>query len=363
MAERIQNEYLPDVVSPPGDTLAEALEDRGITQKELAERTGLSKKTINQIIKAKAPITPETALYLERALGVPASFWNNRERRYRQYLAEDQERARLAEQVDWLRRIPVSQMVKRGWIKGCKDKVRQLREVLGFFGVSSPDAWEDIWLAPGAAYRASAVFQKDPFAVAAWLRQGERAAQEIVCERYDQAAFRQALSEARRMTLDEPDTWALGLKKLFAPCGVAVVLIPELPRIRVSGAARWVSPVKALIQLNLRYKSDDRLWFTFFHEAGHIVLHGKRAVFVDDEHDDSPAEREADRFAEDFLIPRSEYRRFVAAGCLTKGAIRAFARQLGIAPGIVVGRLQHEGRIEWDRYNDLKRRLEWAPTA
>ena len=83
MTKRVQiNEYLPDVVATPGETLQEVLEDRGIPQVELADRMERPKKTINEIIKGKAALTPETALQLERALGVPATFWNNLERNY-----------------------------------------------------------------------------------------------------------------------------------------------------------------------------------------------------------------------------------------------------------------------------------------
>jgi HTH-type transcriptional regulator/antitoxin HigA len=362
MAERIQNEYMPDIVSPPGDTLAEALEALGMTQKELAERTGLSKKTVNLIIKAKAPITPETALYLERALGVPARFWNTREQHYREYLARAEEQNQLGRMTDWLRKVPVRQMVTLGWIAPAKDRVQQLQEVLSFFGVTSPDAWNDVWMSAGAAYRQSTVFESEPVAVAAWLRRGELMAQVFECGPYSETGFREVLPRIRRMTRESPDTWATALRDACSPCGVAVVLVPELARIRVSGAARWLSPSKALIQLNLRYKSDDQFWFTFFHEAGHILLHGKRDVFVDGDKEESPCESQADGLAQDMLIPPRQYEAFLSKGRPSREGIRAFARRQGIAPGIVVGRLQHDTG-EYSRWNDLKVRVEWSPGA
>lgn len=362
MARQIQNEYAPDVVSAPGDTLSDALEALGMTQKELAGRTGLSRKTVNQIIKAKAPITPETALHLERALGMPARFWNNREQRYREHLARVQEKALLASQIDWLRTVPVRRMVKLGWIAAFEDKVQQLQEVLSFFGVASPDEWEDLWRGPQVAYRKSPAFEQDPMSAAAWLRHGELLAQKIACEPYNEAGFREALSGIRRITPDAPETWDPNLKAACAPCGVAVVLVRELPESRVYGAARWLSPTKALIQLSLRGKSDDRLWFSFFHEAGHILLHGKRLVFVDGDEDSSPMEAQADKFAQDALIPAGEYERFLAAGQPTKDRILAFAQRLRIAPGIVVGRLQHDTRV-YSRWNELKVKLAWSSAA
>ena len=86
MSRPIENKYSPDSVSPPGETLLETIEALGMSSADVAKGTGLSMKTIHKIIKGKAPITPELSLELERVLGVPASFWNNRERHYRKNL-------------------------------------------------------------------------------------------------------------------------------------------------------------------------------------------------------------------------------------------------------------------------------------
>jgi Zn-dependent peptidase ImmA (M78 family) len=117
---------------------------------------------------------------------------------------------------------------------------------------------------------------------------------------------------------------------------------------------------KALIQLSLRYKTEDQLWFTFFHEAAHIVLHRKRLIFLDISESEGELEQEANRCAAEFLIPRTEYDEFATLSSHSQNRIRAFARSIGIAPGIVVGRLQHDGILPHSHCNDLKRRLEWA---
>ncbi len=147
--------------------------------------------------------------------------------------------------------------------------------------------------------------------------------------------------------------------RLCADAGVAVAFVPELPKVRASGAARWLSPTKALIQVNYRYKTDDQLWFTFFHEAGHILKHGKRDVFIEDGELQNDKEAEANKFAADFLIPPLEYRRFTSrTGHYRKTEIIEFAEQLEIAPGIVVGRLQHDGKLPPQNCNELKRHFE-----
>ena len=99
--------------------------------------------------------------------------------------------------------------------------------------------------------------------------------------------------------------FVLQLQALASAAGVAVVFVPAPPGCRVSGANQWLSPIRALIALSLRHKSNDHLWFTLFHEAGHILKHGKKATIVDGlDGVDEVHEAEADRFAADQLIRR-----------------------------------------------------------
>lgn len=366
MSNTIQNQYTPDYVSPPGETLQEILEEREMTQAELAFRLGRPKKTISEIINGKAAITPETALQLERVLGIPASFWNNRERLYREALARSQEQERLAQQVKWLDKIPVKAMIKFEWIRCYRDNVEQLREVLNFFGVASPERWEEIWCSISVYFRKSPAFQSDPNTVAAWLRRGEIEAASIDCANYDANKFKEALLQIRTMTVVPPEVFQIEVVKLCAEAGVAVVFVPQLPKTRTCGATRWLSPNKALIQLSLRYKTDDHLWFSFFHEAGHILLHGKRDIFIDEDKrvqdaEKQDLEKEADTFAADILIPPESLKRFLQSGQhFSKASIQQFATEIGVVPGIVVGRLQHDGELPLSHCNDLKRRIEWA---
>src|ERR1700730_12597922 len=133
----LQNEYHPDNVSSPGETLFETLENLGMSQAELAKRMGRPVKTINEIIQKKAAITAETALQLEQVLHIPASFWLKREQQYREALARLAEEERLKSWVEWLKDIPIRIIMQRGWIPACKNKSQQVLEALKFFGVGS----------------------------------------------------------------------------------------------------------------------------------------------------------------------------------------------------------------------------------
>lgn len=174
MSSMQTNRFVPDYLVTPGEVLEEYLEELGMTQAELADRTGLAKKTINEIIKAKSPITPETALKLERTLGRPAHFWSNLERQYQDDRARLAEQARMESYLEWLKNVPVKDMAKQGWIPKFKDKFEQLEAVLRFFGVASPVQWEKMWSTElQVAYRQTEHADKRPEAVSAWLRQGK----------------------------------------------------------------------------------------------------------------------------------------------------------------------------------------------
>ncbi len=146
---------------------------------------------------------------------------------------------------------------------------------------------------------------------------------------------------------------------LCASAGVAVVLEPAPHGCPVSGAVRWLTSETALLMLSLRYKTNDQLWFSFLHEVGHLLLHGKRLMFLEVEGElGDDDEVEADAFARDFLIPPGHARRL--AGMRSEAAVVQFAREIGIAPGIVVGRMQKEGWLPWTHLNGLKVRYAWA---
>lgn len=149
-------------------------------------------------------------------------------------------------------------------------------------------------------------------------------------------------------------------KELVDRCrrvGVAVVFVAELHGTHVSGATQWLSADRALIQLSCRYKSDDQFWHAFFHEAGHILLHGKREIFIDDSANNGTEEqeREAHEFASALLVPPAKLRHFLDDWAGDQTTIQRFADELGIAPGIVVGQLQHRKILEFHQLNSLKR--------
>lgn len=364
MSKRIKNAYHPDMVSPPGETLAELLGFRGMTQAELSQRMGRPTKTINEIIQGKTALTPETAVQLETVLGVPARIWNKRELAYRESLVEQAVAEGLQAEIAVLDEFPVAALERRRWMPTYEEPVRRLRELLRFFGVAGVVQlcqWRDKALA-AANFRQSTSFHSDPGTVAAWMRKGEEEASRIKCAPYDEQAFQAALHSIRALTQETPEVFQPEIVKRCAAVGVAVAFVQEFPAMAISGVTCWLTPHKALIQVSLRYKNDDQLWFSFFHEAAHILKHGKRDVFVEGEGiNKSNKEKEADDWAAEFLIPSVKYRQFVqTTASRSKQGIQTFADQIGIAPGIIVGRLQHDKYLPFTHCNELKQKIVWS---
>lgn len=352
--------FAPDWVSPPGDTIADLLEERDWTQAQLAERLGCTTKHVSQLINGKAPIGEETALKLERVLGSTAGFWLNREAQYRAQLAKIEEEERLETWTSWLDELPVKELMQQGKILKrrmvAKNKPGIVRDLLHFFGVASPEEWQSCYAGMEVSFRRTREAQSDVGAIAAWLRCGEIEAERLDCPKFNKSQFKEAVREIRTLTVLEPEEFEPKLQRLCWEAGVVFVIVPSIPRAHVSGMARWLNLHKALIQLSLYGKTNDRFWFTFFHEAAHILLHDKKDIFLDEwdggKKLSSQQEEEADRWASEFLIP-SQYDAELPH-LKSKKAVVEFAERLGIHPGIVVGRLQHDGLIDRTWMNGLK---------
>ena len=290
---------------------------------------------------------------------MPASFWVSRESLYQADLARQSETRDLESHIEWAKSFPVKELRKRGYLPADVSGVDLVQELLTFLGIAAPKLWQD----PAVAYRKSQRYKSDPFALAAWLRVGELEAGGIDCEPYDVDRFMAALHKARHMTRLDPDEWQPRLTEALAHAGVAFVVADTFQRARANGATRWLTPSKALIQLSLRYHWEDIFWFSFFHEAAHVALHRKKGIFVDGlalatrgrQGEARRLEDEADRFAARLLIPEPYEERLRQ---LRPAEIRAFAD--GIAPAIVVGRLQHDGLMHYRESVKYKRRLHFV---
>lgn len=357
--------FNPDYATPPGATLLEWLDDAGMTQTELAQRLDRSEKFVSQLVHGKVPLSRQVAIDLEAVTGIPARMWNRLETNYRDTLDTLH---RDSQQLDhdqeaWMQRIPTAWLRKHRFITaGNRQKKRLYDQVLAFFQVASPEAWDRTWNTERvAAFRKSPTFSTDPAAVATWLQAGRLLAAEARVPDYHPAELQDRLQAIRSLSLKDDLVAALTEQatSLLAEAGVVLVFAPTPPKVACSAATRWHAG-HPMILMSLRHKSDDHIWFSLFHEIGHLLLDPNIDTLEGGADDEQESEQRTDAFAREVLIP--PHHEHELAQIKSLDAARNFAAEIGISPGIVVGRLQHDGRWPYNKGNDLKKRVQWATT-
>jgi len=355
-----------DLPVPPGEYLEEVIGELGMTKDELARRMDRPAPKLSSIFKGEKAITPDTALQLEKVVGVPAHIWTGLESEYRLALArrqEGEEQKRLKAESRMVQNFCYRALARLGMVAKKTRPSDKVLELQRFFGVTSLKNILEV-----RRYQAAFRFgsggkeKRSSEAVAAWLRIGELKARSIQTSPFRAGAVKKALASIRPMTRIPPERFLDNLCKYLAEAGVAFVLCPHLPGTYVHGATFWAGREKAVLMMTIRGRWADIFWFSLFHELGHILLHGRQAVFLEgDNHDPAFQEQEdeASRFAADTLIPPEEYSKFTQDRRFYPEDIVAFSERTNVDPGIVVGRLQYDGHLDPSWHNNLRTRFEW----
>lgn len=358
----MNQDFKPDWFSPPGSTLAMLMVQQGLSTIDLAERLGRDVTFVLRLLSGTERIDGYVASQLASSVGATAAFWRCRQAKFEDALTRTASSIPPESASEWLRSLPIREMVAAGWI-GSTTHEQALRASLAYFGVMDPDEWRDRYAAHATkyAYRSSQTFASKLGALAAWLRQAELQAVGTPCAKWDPERFLTELEAIRGLTrLKSPSLFLRRLRSHCAAAGVAVVFIKAPAGCRASGATRFMSHDKAVMILSFRHLSDDHFWFSFFHEAGHLLLHKPEETFVDgDAAETTEKEREANAFAAGMLIPLSEHERLLDLKANVDQIVR-FAVSIGVSPGIIVGQLQHHGIIGHAQFNGLKRRYTWG---
>jgi len=363
MADPVVSEtFDPNWAVPPGATVAAILSARSLSRERFAEALGESVEMVQRLLLGLEVVNEDLADRLSRRLGSSSAFWLAREAQFRSDCERIRQREVAASRETWVKQFPAREMATLGWIGSFRSNTEAANECLKFFGVPDVATWQSRYAgaASAASFRISAVSKTSPGAVTAWLRWAELVAGRTHCGNWAPDTFRDRLQAAKRLTWQKRPTIFLPLlRRLCADAGVAVVVARTPKGCPASGATRFLSPNKAMMVLSFRYRSDDQFWFTFFHEAAHLLLHGPDALFLEDDSEvTSDEEREANEFAEATLVP-SDYTAELLTLRPDRDSIVRFARRVGIAPGLIVGQLQHRKRLAPDRLNRLKRRYDW----
>ncbi len=346
-----QNQYFPQSRPHPGETLAEKLEEMEMGPKEFALRTGKPEKTIIAILKGESSITTDMAVQFENVTKIPANFWVNHQREYDEFVAREKRKEVIEEAVAWSRQFPLADLIKKRWLPPVSTIQEKTTAMLDFFGFSNHTAWENYYFKQQlkVAFRISLAQTNEPYAISAWLRKGELQAAELEANDYSEKKFKEVLPELKSIMAKHPADFFNQLQRICLGVGVKVVHTPCIKNAPISGSTRWLNDTP-FIQLTGRYNRNDSFWFTFFHEAGHILLHGKKDIFLEKvEYTDKDLEKEqqADEFACKWTLTANEEAKILEATPLNEEVIRDFAKKFNTHPAIIIGRLQHKKIIPY----------------
>lgn len=336
-------EPLPESVTniTPGDLLRHELAALGLNQGELATRTSLSSKHINQVIKNVVPISTDTALRIERATGLSATLLTALQARRDAQEGREAAWRHLVTYGDWFRGFPHDELVIRQVVDDSDPIEQQIDDLLRFFGVADPTAYEEQFADSLVSFRRAQHLTVSPKATSLWLRLGERAAEETLrtedVPAFSRKAFQALVDTLPSLTKERPPRSFERLAELCQEVGVLVVFLAGVDGSRVNAVTRWVANRPVMI-ITDRGKFEDTIWFNFFHEAAHVLLHPKRRSAVNlgsDGDDDSGLESEANEFATVKLLRGAPAA--VLSGITTVAQAKQLADQLDIDPGIVAG--------------------------
>lgn len=357
----------PNWSSPPGETITRLMARREIDASELADAMGMSSNDFEALIKGHRRLTEEDASFLAANLGSTPRFWLSRDAAYVLDMARTEVGGSESSETSWLASMPTSSMRKFGWVtreNRAKDRLRE--EILAFFDCTTIREWGERYSSGvgAVAFRTSVSLESDGMATLVWLRAGELATADRKLPKFDAAAFKKMLPGLKKLSsFKRPSALLSRLIERCGDVGVAVATVRSPVGCRASGASWFNATGNPIILLSFRHMAEDHFWFTFFHEAAHVVLHGLNHIDGDGGttmgNDTEKQEREANEFAEEVLFP-SELRAELDKRGYGAKAIRDIARAADVTPGIIVGQLEKAGLVRHGQLNYLRHRYRWG---
>jgi HTH-type transcriptional regulator/antitoxin HigA len=325
---------------------------------DLADILGRPPQAINEVIKGKRAITPDTARGLAEAFGTSAQLWMNLQSAYDLARMQQSEASPVSRKAKLYEFAPISEMQKRGWIEKSSNVEIVESQVLKFFGIDNLDAAVEL----AAAARKSAAGEWTP-PQRAWLVRAKQLARAIqVTGKFTAAAMRNALN-ALSLLKDDPEE-IRKIPRVLSEAGIRFLIVAPLAQSKIDGACFWLSPNEPVVVLSFRYDRIDWFWHTLMHELGHVSAgDGKTTATLDIRlvgtdalaaSEKTPQEVKADEFACAFLVAPDELEDFIArTPVYSRLKIVGFAKRLGVNPGIVVGQLQHRKRVPYTNFRPL----------
>lgn len=348
----------------PGYYIDQYLQNNGMSQRELAERLGVSAKTVNYLINGKINLNDNLITGLSLVLGTSEQLWKNLNIKYLEKKKQIEYENNINADIPVLKKIDYSFFSKNNFTKTTSNPRERIEELRRFFKITNLQILEKRDFLVQYKSAVTNIEDKHIINSNAWVQTALNIGANINVSDVNLDYLKQSLPKIRKMSQEDPQVFLPKLRNIFNKCGVAFVIIPNLQNCGINGAVKWLGDNKVLLALNDRRKYSDIFWFALFHEIRHVfqrrtkhlIVSTDKSLNIDSNINIQNLEADADNFAQNFLIPKSEYNSFVNKGDFSYNSVKAFANKLEIQPGIVVGRLQRDNYINFSQLNGLKQK-------
>ena len=346
----------PDLLVHPGETIEEIISDRGISQKELAMRTGYTEKHISTVIHGQKGISAEFATRLQYALDIPASFFRNLQTNYDLEVVTFKETNNISE-----KELSIAKEIKNSVeellgepnnSKNGSDCVWFLRQSLGLSNL------ETIKEINNGFYRAQFDKNTSEYKMYIWQYLCEKEAQRQTANTFDKIKLKASIESIKAIMHENPDQHVEKIQSILNECGILFVVKKHITRAPIKGLTVKTKKGQVMIALTIRGKYIDIFWFTLFHEIAH-VLNGDYLINQNKLDNYQEIEDNADLFASNTLIDPLQFQEFTIKNDFSEQAIISFAKKINVLPTIVIGRLMHESNF-WADQSHLRMKYEWA---
>lgn len=348
-----------DVVSfHPGYYISEIIDDMDITQEEFAVRLGTSAKTISKLINGEANISKDLAMKLSNMLKTSPDMWLNLQKKYDVQIIERNRLQELESQKDLVREIDYNYFVKLNLLPAVTDAVEKIQNLCSYLSISKLSILTESNYNVSFRNGIKSLQQKNILSANVWVETATKISRGVEAKSFDEKKLRVTIEKIADMTAKNLEEVIQPIKESLAECGVVLVMLPYLKNSGLHGVVKWLNKDKVLVAISDRRKYIDTFWFTFFHEIGHVFQKRIKDIsYTWEEASTDELEKNADKFAEELLIPEKDYNKFLAASNFTQFSIISFSNEINRDPGIVVGRLQNDKKIPHYQFNSLRSKI------
>ncbi|MFV0577400.1 MAG: helix-turn-helix domain-containing protein [Fusobacterium ulcerans] len=355
-------EYKNMIAFHPGYYIKELIEEEELTQQEFAKKIGTTPKTISKLLNGEINLSDEVAIGLAIMYKTSVEVWKNLQRKYEDVMNEIKKNEDIKKQIVVLEYIDYNFFVEQKLVEPAKTKKEKIENLCSYFNVASLKSFDRIDYFTSYRKENTKIYEKNIINSNLWVQTAINEGVKLnISQHFDKEKLLKSIPEIRKMTLQSPKVFYPRLKEIFKECGVSFILLPHLKNSKINGAVKWINKEKVILAINVRRKFADIFWFSLFHEIKHVLQKKIAMTILSDGYTeetlqnlDKTLENEADEFSKNTLISKEEYEDFVLKSDFSKDSICRFAKSINIHSGIVVGRLQKENIIGYDKYNDLR---------